>query len=110
MLERLKSLREMAGVSQKVLAENIGVSQQSINKYENHSIEPDIATMIRIANFFDTSVDYLIGNADIKHRIEVVQSYELNADESAVIEGYRLLNSKEKESIHFVIRNYNNKR
>ena len=58
MLKNLKALRETASVSQKQLAEAIGISQQSINKYENHNIEPDIDTLIRIADFFDTSVDY----------------------------------------------------
>ena len=62
MLINLKSLREDAAVSQKQLADAIGVSQQSINKYENHNIEPDIETMIRIADYFKTSVDYLIGH------------------------------------------------
>lgn len=52
MLENLKLLRSTAGISQKTLADSIGVSQQSINKYENHNIEPDIATLSRIADFF----------------------------------------------------------
>ena len=72
MLEKLRQLREDAGISQKQLAEAIGVSQQSINKYENHNIEPDIETMIRIADYFDTSTDYLIGHSDLRHKIENV--------------------------------------
>lgn len=51
MLENLKKLREEAGITQKGLADAIGVSQQSINKYENHNIEPDIETLMRIARF-----------------------------------------------------------
>ena len=66
MLINLKKLRQETGVSQKQLADNIGVSQQSINKYENHNIEPDIETLIRIADFFDTSVDYLVGHNNIR--------------------------------------------
>ena len=52
MLENLKLLRSTAGISQKTLADSIGVSQQSINKYENHNIEPDIATLSSIADYF----------------------------------------------------------
>ena len=70
MLENLKSLRKAAAISQKQLADAIGVSQQSINKYEYHNIEPDIGTLIRIADFFDTSVDYLIGHTTICRKIE----------------------------------------
>lgn len=60
MLYHLKKLRMERNITQKMLADAIGVSQQSINKYENHNIEPDIETLVRLANYFDTSVDYLV--------------------------------------------------
>ena len=109
MLENLKKLREEAGVSQKNLAEVIGVSQQSINKYENHNIEPDIGTLIRIADYFSTSVDYLIGHTDIRRKIEAVHSYQLNDAERDLIDGFRKLNDKQKQSIALIIENYNDK-
>ena len=83
MLENLRKLRTEAGVTQKQLADAISVSQQSINKYENHNIEPDIRTMILIADFFHTSVDYLIGHG--------VQSSELSAEEHHMLDEYRRL-------------------
>lgn len=106
MLTNLKRLREEAAVSQKALAEAIGVSQQSVNKYENHNIEPDIETLIRIADYFDTSVDYLIGHSDIRRKIVEVHTFELTADESYVIEGYRTLKEKEKSCVKCVIDSY----
>lgn len=106
MLENLKKLREEAGVSQKQLAESIGVSQQSINKYENHNIEPDIETMIRIADYFNTSVDYLIGHTDLRRKIEMAYAYELNSEESTVIEGYRKLSRKQKACVAVIIDSY----
>lgn len=60
MLKNLRLLREEKGMSQKQLADCIGVSQQSINKYENHNVEPDIGALIRIADCFSTSVDYIV--------------------------------------------------
>lgn len=108
MLERLKSLREQAGISQKRLAESIGVSQQSVNKYENHNIEPDIETLIHIADYFDTSVDYLIGHSDIDHRIEHLQPYDLNDTEMNLIKKYRSLSKRQRQSISDVIDNYLN--
>ncbi len=42
MVKNLKRLRSKAGISQRELAEIVMVSQQSINKYENHNVEPDI--------------------------------------------------------------------
>ena len=106
MLINLKSLREDAAVSQKQLADAIGVSQQSINKYENHNIEPDIETMIRIADYFNTSVDYLIGHSSVKHKIEKVTAYELNAEESRIVDAYRKLSPKQRFCIATVIDSY----
>ena len=106
MLENLKKLRTEAAISQKQLADSVGVSQQSINKYENHSIEPDIETLMRIADFFNTSVDYLIGYTDIRRKTECVHAYELNAEESRIIEEYRTLSPKQKECIRTVMDSY----
>ena len=64
MVKNLKKLRTDAGLSQQKLAEIIGVSQQSVNKYENHSAEPDITTIIRLAEIFNTTTDYLLGFSD----------------------------------------------
>lgn len=106
MLINLKKLREDASVSQKALADAIGVSQQSVNKYENHNIEPDIETLIRIADFFDTSVDYIIGHSSVRRRIEEVRVFELNDNESSVIERYRTLTPKQKACINVVMESY----
>lgn len=106
MLINLKKLREDASISQKALADAIGVSQQSVNKYENHNIEPDIETLIRIADFFDTSVDYLIGHTSVRRKIEEVHIFELNDHESKVMEQYRSLTSKQKVCVDVVMDSY----
>lgn len=109
MIKNLKNLRLEKGISQSKLAEIIGTSQQSINKYENHNIEPDINTLIALADYFSTSVDYLIGHSDIRHKIEAVTPFDLNEDEASLITAYRKLTSQEKESLHLIIKNYNAK-
>ena len=103
MIKNLKLLRNKYGISQQKLADVIGVSQQSINKYENHDVEPDIYTMIRLAKFFNTSVDYLIGNTDVDCIIEKREKNELNFDEVEVITKYRKLNQKQKESVRLIL-------
>ena len=106
MLTNLKKLREDASISQKAVADAIGVSQQSVNKYENHNIEPDIETLIRIADFFETSVDYLIGHTTVRRKIEEVHIFELNDRESKVMEQYRSLTSKQKACVNVVMDSY----
>lgn len=61
MVKNLKKLRSKKGVSQRELANAVMVSQQSINKYENHDVEPDISTLIKMADYFNVSLDYLVG-------------------------------------------------
>lgn len=99
MLKNLKKLREEKGISQQKLADDIGLSQQSIHKYENHSIEPEIETMKKFADYFETSIDYLVGHTDIRHKIEPVESFELNKAEATLIEKYRRLPAKFRTSI-----------
>lgn len=106
MVKNLKKLRIEKGISQQKLADIIEVSQQSINKYENHKIEPDIQTLIKIADYFETSVDYLIGHSDIKRIIENVSTYDLNDDESIIIDNYRKLSSKQKDIMKLIIESY----
>ena len=110
MVKNLKYLRTRYGISQQQLAEIAGVSQQSVNKYENHNIEPDIRTLTAFADFFHTSVDFLIGHPEVEHRIEHVQQYDLNRDEARLLQAYRLLTPEEQESIHLIMENYNKKR
>lgn len=107
MVKNLKVLRMSHCISQQQLADAIGTSQQSINKYENHNIEPDIETLIKIADYFSTSVDYLVGHTTIDRKIEIVHKYDLNDDEALLIDGYRNLNKSKKDSIQLVIKNYN---
>lgn len=61
MIKNLKALRKEYNISQQQLANIIGVSQQSINKYENHNVDPDIETLKAIATFFNTTIDFLVG-------------------------------------------------
>lgn len=106
MLVNLKKLREERGISQKQLADVISVSQQSINKYENHNIEPDIDTLIKMADYFETSVDYIIGHSKLRRKIENTRPYDLNAEETALIDEYRKLSPKQRRSIELIIENY----
>ncbi len=106
MLKNLKKLREEKGISQKQLADVVSVSQQSINKYENHNIEPDIDTLIKMADYFETSVDYIIGHSKIRRKIEAVSSYDLNIEEAKLVENYRTLSNNQRKSIVLIIENY----
>lgn len=106
MVQNLKLLRTKNNISQQQLADIIGVTQQSINKYENHKIEPDIQTLIKLAEYFNTSVDYLVGHTDIDHVIESIVRYDLNQDEAVLIDKYRKLSKKQKNVVAILTDSY----
>ncbi len=104
MLKNLKVLRTEQNISQQQLADVIGVSQQSVNKYENHSVEPDINTMIKIADYFCVSVDYLIGRTKSRHETGVFSEEKFNLEEINLVKKYRKSNTREKEIIQFILK------
>lgn len=61
---RLKELRKERHISQVRLAMDLAVNQNTISRYENGINEPDLKTLIVIADYFDVSVDYLLGRTD----------------------------------------------
>ena len=109
MVKNLRYLREKYGVSQSQLAKAIGVTQQSVNKYENQPTEPDVPRLIQIANFFGTSVDFLIGNTDIERKYEVVHESDLNDNEMLMVREYRETGADGRNIILSLLRELNKK-
>lgn len=58
---RLKELREKNNISQVKLAMDLNLNQNSISRYENSEREADYKTLIALADYFNVSVDYLLG-------------------------------------------------
>lgn len=62
--KRLKKLRGEAKLTQKELADRIGVSRATVAGYETKGKEPSYETLLKIARVLDCSVDYLMGNTN----------------------------------------------
>ncbi len=63
--EILKELRKEKNLTQKALSKEIYVSEDCVYCWEKGRSEPSITDLINLANFFNVSVDYLVGRADI---------------------------------------------
>ena len=63
-MNRMKLLREQHNLSQTDLAKILNISRQSYNFYENEKRDPDTTMLIRIADFFNVSLDYLLGRTN----------------------------------------------
>ena len=62
--KRLKALRESRRIYQKEMAEYLGLSFRGYQGYETNKTEPKLATLIAIANYYNVSIDYLVGRTD----------------------------------------------
>ena len=61
---RLKELRKQRGVSQLRLAMDLGLSQNTVSRYETGEREADYRTLILLRDYFNVSIDYLLGRTD----------------------------------------------
>ena len=61
---KLKELRIEKGLSQRKLGELLGVCNQTVSFWETGSREPDLDALVKIADFFEVSVDFLLNRED----------------------------------------------
>ena len=72
---RLAYLRKKKGITLKEMSQELGdIKLASLSRYEHGRREPKLDTLVKIANYFDCSVDYLLGRTDQKNNIEKSKS------------------------------------
>lgn len=78
-MNRIKDLREDRDMRQIDLANATGIDQRTISNYENGKSKPDSDALIRLADFFGVSIDYLVGRIN--------QDFYYSQDKRKYIEG-----------------------
>ena len=81
MLNRIKDLREDRDMRQSDLAKATGIDQRTISNYETGKTLPDAYALVRLADFFDVSIDYLLYRTDKdfsteKKRIKIIEDIQ----------------------------------
>jgi transcriptional regulator with XRE-family HTH domain len=76
--ERLRLLREEKELTQQQIANGINSTQQKISNYEKDIVEPDCETLIKLANFFNTTTDYILGRTNLQYQGEMTSVYHQN--------------------------------
>ena len=66
-VQKLKEWRIARGIQQKDLASTLGIGANTLSQYENGKREPDNNTLVQLADYFNVSVDYLLGRDEIKN-------------------------------------------
>lgn len=96
-LENLKKLRESKGITQVKLAIDLEVSQELISRYELGSSFPQPNMLIKIANYFNCSVDYLLGITNIPTPVKYLVANKDNVKFSELYSKYNLLSNEDKK-------------
>ena len=92
--QKIKTMRKKMDLTQEQLAERLGVSFQTVSKWETNAAYPDISMFPILANFFDTTTDELLG-VDLSKKRQKIGEYLAEYD--------RLSNlGKEKEKFAFI--------
>lgn len=92
-MNRVKKLRKDFGLTQKELAEKIGLNEAVIGSYELGNAQMTIKNAIKLSRFFGVSIDYLVGNSDEEG---IVINNELNDFENNLINELRNLSDRDK--------------
>ena len=66
--EILLLLRNMQGLTQEQAAEGPGITYRSYRRYETGEREPTASVLVQIADFYDVSLDYLVGRSEQRER------------------------------------------
>jgi transcriptional regulator with XRE-family HTH domain len=90
--DRLKELREDTGMTQEAIAQYLKVSRQTISGYELSSSEPSIENLIKLANLFHVSLDYLCGRTKEKENLNLLDKFskELLFEMAKVVEKFNI--------------------
>lgn len=86
--QRIQDLRTDADLSQRELSEILHISQRSYSHYETGSRNIPIEMLIRLANYYDTSIDYLVGRTDRKKNDQIKKSPELETVREIPLSGF----------------------
>jgi transcriptional regulator with XRE-family HTH domain len=97
----LKDIRVRKNLTQQAVAEYIGSSSVVYSRYERGTRQPSIETLLRLADLFDVTVDYLIGRRELEYAAlsdyeQKLVSAARNADERAKLDALNMLLSHQQ--------------
>ncbi len=108
-LERLSELIDVkCDGKQTVFAEKTGISQSTISCYFTRGSLPSATQLIKIADVFDVSVDYLLGREDDYGIIHSKTQGSFTLEEKQIIETYRSLSAREKQLFNGIFKSLKN--
>ncbi len=96
---RIRDLREDRDLKQTDVAKGTGIDQRTISNYENGKTIPDAYALVRLADFFGVSIDYLLGRVDMdlyteKRRNALIENIQKELEELKLLRQPQPLETK----------------
>lgn len=107
-MNRIAELRKEKKLNQIGLAMKLNVSQRMVSAYENELSQPSIDMLIQMSKIFGVSVDYIIGNTEVRIPAERFLINGITEDEIKLLDLYRNLTEKDRQraiGIVFALKN-----
>ena len=95
----LRTLISKKNITQKIIAENFNTTQQTVSRWLNGQNEPDITTLIKLADYFEISVDYLLGREDDYGIIQSGISSTLTKTQTELLRVFNLLSMEDQHQV-----------
>lgn len=92
----ISKIRIDAKLNQRELAKKLGVSAGAVGLWETDKRLPDAHMIVKIAQYFDVSTDYLLGLSSSPNAKEVIHGEQLSTEEKEIVEAYRAMNADGK--------------
>ena len=104
---RIKQLRLDNNMSQEELGKLVGISKVSVWQWENGINYPNNETLLKLADYFQVSTDYLLGKSDIRNINNENEDYRIAFDD--IGKDYAELEDSEKDMIKTIIKAFKDK-
>ena len=94
---KLQEIREQKGILQKDLAQKLNKTRACISSWETSKTEPDLQSLIQIANELEVTTDYLLGRTDEIDTINIQTN--LTPDQSELLNLYNQMSFRDKNQL-----------
>jgi len=98
-MNNIKALRIKRKITQVDLAKQINVKQETISAYESGKALPSADALVKIADYLNTSTDYLLGRIDDDSPLSGFNIKEMNPKTYKILNNFIMLKDKEKDDV-----------
>ena len=96
-MNRIAELRKEKHLNQIGLAMKLNISQYMVSAYETGRHQPTTDMLIELADFFNVSIDYLVGKSEIRFSADSLFNNNLSEKELKLLNSFRTLSDDKKE-------------